>query len=92
MLLRYHGISMSEGELSTLCHLDPTGSIDPEALLEGAERLGLRAEARPASIQELQTLTAQQVYPIALIVAQQEDPQTTMHAVVVRQVYRYEGI
>jgi ABC-type bacteriocin/lantibiotic exporter with double-glycine peptidase domain len=90
MLLRHHGISVSETELSTLCHLDPTGGVDPETLLEVAERLGLRAEARTATIEELQTLTGRQVYPIALIVPQQRDPMTTMHAVVVRKVYRWK--
>lgn len=88
MLLRYHGISISETELSTLCHLDPTGGIDPEILLEVAETFGLRVEARTATIEGLRTLTDQQVYPIALIVPHQEHPMTTMHAVVVRKVYR----
>jgi len=90
MLLRYYGISKSEAELSTLCRLDPSGGIDPEALVETAEGLGLRVEARTATIETLQTLTAQQVYPIALIVSQQEDSLTTMHAVVVRKVYRWK--
>lgn len=88
MLLGYHGVRMSEVELSTLCHLDPAGGIDPEVLLEVAERFGLHAEAQTATIDELQTLTVQQIYPMALIVPQREDPITTMHAVVVRKVYR----
>ena len=88
MLLRYYGVRISEAELSTLCHLDPAGGIDPEVLLEVVERFGLRAEAQTATIEELRTLTAQQIYPIALIVSQREDPMTTMHAVVVQKVYR----
>jgi ABC-type bacteriocin/lantibiotic exporter with double-glycine peptidase domain len=88
MLLRYHDVRMNEVEMSALCRLDPADGIDPEVLLEGAERFGLRAEAQTAAIEELQTLTAQQIYPIALIVPQREDPLTTMHTVVVRRVYR----
>lgn len=90
MLLRYHGVRISEAELSTFCHLDPAGGINPEALLEVAKRFGLHAEVWTATIEELRTLTAQHIYPIALIVSQREDPMTTMHAVVVRKVYRRE--
>jgi len=57
-------------------------------LLEVVEGLGLRAVAQTATIEELRTLTAQQIYPIGLIVSQREDPITTMHAVVVRKIYR----
>lgn len=71
-----------------LCHLDPIGGVNPEALLQAAEEFSLRAEARIATIETLRTLTARQVYPIALLIPQQEDPMTTMHAVVVRKVYR----
>ena len=88
MLLRYHGVRISEAELSTFCHLDSAGGIDPEVLLEVVERFGLRTVAQTATIEELRTLTAQQSHPIALIVSRRGDPITTMHAVVVRKIYR----
>jgi ABC-type bacteriocin/lantibiotic exporter with double-glycine peptidase domain len=88
MLLRYHGIRRSETELAKLCRLDPVSGVNPEALLEAAERFGLRAEARIASLQTLQALTAQQIYPIVLLISQEQGLMTTMHAVVVRKVYR----
>ncbi len=88
MHLGFHGIRISEAELATLCHLEPSGGIDPEVLMEVAESFGLQVEARTATLEELRTFTAQQVYPIALIVPRREDPMTTLHAVVVRKVYR----
>ena len=58
MLLRSHGVRISEVELSMLCRLDPAGGIDPEILLEVVERFGLRAEAQTATVEELRTFAA----------------------------------
>ena len=88
MHLCFHGIRISEAELATISYLEPTGGIDPEILMEVAESFGLQVEARTATLEELRTFTTQQVYPIALIVPRREEPMTTLHAVVVRKVYR----
>lgn len=88
MVMEFHGISRSEEELSALCQPDPLSGLDPEVLVAAVEKFGLRAEAGIATIEDLRTLTQQAIYPIALIVPEREDPMTTMHAVVVRKVYK----